>query len=91
MLTAKRDRRAPSRFLRKSKSRANAAAIEDYNHDLNTSIELRQVKYLNNIDERDHRAIKRLTRPMLGFKSFWSAATTLAGIEIVQMTRKSSS
>jgi len=91
MLTAKRDRRAPSRFLRKSKSRANAAAIEDYNRDLNTSIELRQVKYLDNIVEQDHRAIKRLTRPMLGFKSFWSAATTLAGIEIVQMTRKSSS
>ena len=70
------------------KSRANAAAIEDYNRDLNTSIELRQVKYLNNIVEQDHRAIKRLTRPMLGFKSFWSAAITLAGIEIMHMIRK---
>jgi putative transposase len=101
LLTAKRDRSAASRFLRKSieqcgtpakitidKSRANAAAIEDYNRDLNTSIELRQVKYLNNIVEQDHRAIKRLTRPMLGFKSFWSAAITLAGIEIMHMIRK---
>lgn len=101
LLTAKRDRRAASRFLRKSieqcgtpakitidKSRANAAALEDYNRDLNTSIELRQVKYLNNIVEQDHRAIKRLTRPMLGFKSFWSAAITLAGIEIMHMIRK---
>jgi len=52
------------------------------------SIELRQVKYLNNIVEQDHRAIKRLTRPMLGFKSFWSAAITLAGIEIMHMIRK---
>jgi putative transposase len=101
LLTAKRDRRAASRFLRKSieecgtpakitidKSGANAAAIENYNRDLNTSIELRQVKYLNNIVEQEHRAIKRLTRPMLGFKSFWSAAITLAGIEIMHMIRK---
>ena len=49
---------------------------------------LRQCKYLNNIVEQDHRAIKRLTRPMLGFKSFWSAAITLAGIEIMHMIRK---
>ena len=38
--------------------------------------------------EQDHRAIKRMTRPMLGFKSFWSAAITLAGIEIMHMIRK---
>ncbi len=101
LLTAIRDRKAASRFLRKSidqcgtpqkitidKSRANGAAIEDYNSEMNTSIELRQVKYLNNIVEQDHRAIKRMTRPMLGFKSFWSAAITLAGIEIMHMIRK---
>ena len=101
LLTAKRDRRAALRFLRKSidqcgmpqkitidKSRANGAAIEDYNSDMQTSIELRQVKYLNNIVEQDHRAIKRMTRPMLGFKSFWSAAITLASIEIMYMIRK---
>jgi transposase-like protein len=45
------------------------------------TIELPQVKYLNNIVEQDHRAIKRQVRPMLGFKSFWSASVTLAGIE----------
>ncbi len=101
LLTAKRARRAASRFLRKAveqcglpdkitidQSRADGAAIEDYNRDLSTSIELRQVKYLNNIIEQDHRAIKRLTGPMLGFKSFWSAAITLAGIEIMHMIRK---
>ena len=46
------------------------------------------VKYLNNVVEQDHRAIKRMTRPMHGFKSFWSAAITLAGIELMQMIRK---
>ena len=49
---------------------------------------MRQIKYLNNIVEQDHRAIKRLTRPVLGFKSFWSAAATLAGIELMHMIRK---
>jgi putative transposase len=49
---------------------------------------MRQIKYLNNIVKQDHRAIKRLTRPMLGFKSFWSAAVTLAGIEPMHMIRK---
>lgn len=42
----------------------------------------------NNIVEQDHRAIKRAVRPMLGFKSFWSAAITLAGIELMHMIRK---
>jgi len=49
---------------------------------------LRQCKYLNNIVERDHRAIKRITRPMLGFKSFWSARIIIAGIETMHMIRK---
>ncbi len=49
---------------------------------------VRQVKYLNNIVEQDHRAIKRVTRPMLGFKSFRSAARVLAGIELMHMIRK---
>lgn len=51
-------------------------------------IRIRQSQYLNNRIEQDHRRIKRRVRPMLGFKTFGSAATTLAGIEVVQMTRK---
>jgi putative transposase len=70
------------------KSGANAAAVESYNTEHEAAIELRQVKYLNNIVEQNHRAIKRMTRPMLGFKSFWSAAITLAGIELMHMIRK---
>jgi transposase, IS6 family len=49
---------------------------------------LRQVKYLNNILEQDHRGIKRLTGPGLGFGSFWTARRTLAGFEAMAMIRK---
>ena len=100
-LTAKRDGKAALRFLRKAiryngtpekitidQSGANTAAIESHNAEHNAGIELRQIKYLNNIVEQDHRAIKRLARPMLGFKSFWSAAVTLAGIELMHMIRR---
>jgi putative transposase len=46
------------------------------------------VKYLNNIVEQDHRGVKRITRPMLGFKSFDAAQSTLVGIELMHMIRK---
>jgi transposase, IS6 family len=49
---------------------------------------LRQLKYLNNIVEQDHRNVKRLTRPGLGFGSFWTARRTLAGYEAMAMMRK---
>jgi DDE domain len=49
---------------------------------------IRQIKYLNDIVEQDHQAIKRLIRPMLGFKLLRSAAATLAGIELMHMIRK---
>jgi transposase, IS6 family len=49
---------------------------------------LRQVKYLNNIVEQDHRNVKRLTCPGLGFGSFWTARRTLAGYEAMAMIRK---
>jgi putative transposase len=53
-----------------------------------TNIIIRQVKYLNNIVEQDHRAVKRVTRPMLGFKSFDAAQDTLVGIERMHMLKK---
>ena len=49
---------------------------------------MRQNKYLNNIVEQDHRAIKRIVRPMLGFKCFRCAAILIAGIETMHMIRK---
>ena len=51
-------------------------------------ISIRQKKYLNNILEQDHRFIKRITGPMLGFKAFHSAAATIADIEAAHMIRK---
>ncbi|WP_219929817.1 DDE-type integrase/transposase/recombinase [Teichococcus aestuarii] len=49
---------------------------------------LRQRKYLNNIVEQDHRRVKRLIRPGLGFGSFQTARRTLAGYEAMAMIRK---
>jgi len=54
-------------------------------------IDILRVKYLNNIVEQDHRFITKITRPMLGFKVFYSTAATLAGIEAAHMIRKNSS
>jgi putative transposase len=69
-------------------SEANAAAIRGYNAANGTAIIIRQVKYLNNVVEQDHRAVKRVTRPMLGFKSFDAAQGTLVGIELMHMLKK---
>jgi len=101
LLTAKRDKKAARRFLNKAigsngkpslinidKSGANTATIKQYNTDANKRIKIRQCKYLNNIVEQDHRFIKRRIRPMLGFKCFWSARATLAGIELWRMLKK---
>ncbi|WP_434291236.1 IS6 family transposase [Celeribacter sp. SCSIO 80788] len=75
------------------KSGANLAGLQAINVILKFTgrgrmTEIRQVKYMNNILEQDHRFIKRITRPMMGFKAFHSAAATIAGIEAVHMIRK---
>jgi transposase-like protein len=67
---------------------AHEAAIKSYNEEHGTAIEIRKVKYLNNIVEQDHRAVKRMTRPMLGFKAFDAAQATLTGIELMHMIKK---
>jgi putative transposase len=82
-LTATRDTQGALRFLKKAinqngqpslvnidQSGANHAGLKQVNRDHHTRIKIRQCKYLNNIIEQDHRRIKRLTRPMLGFKNF---------------------
>lgn len=96
LITAKRDKTAARRFPEQAidlhevqekitidKSGANIAAIKSVNDDACRDIELRQSKYLNNIVERYHRAVKRVTGPMLGFKSFWGARILTGGIETV--------
>ena len=70
------------------RSGANKAAINAINAGHDVQILVRQLKYLNNIVEQDHRAIKRVTKPMLNFKSFRSAGSVLAGIELIHMIRK---
>src|SRR5947209_13302617 len=96
LLTEQRDEHAAKRFLTKAIRRhgvpeqspidgsaAKKAAITSYNEEHGTAIEIRQIKYLNNIVEQDHRGVKRVTRSMLGFKSFDAAKDTLVGIEIM--------
>jgi transposase, IS6 family len=51
-------------------------------------VELRQVKYLNNLVEQDHRFIKRLVKPGMGFFSIETAGRTLQGYEVLNMIRK---
>jgi hypothetical protein len=51
-------------------------------------IEICQVKYLNNLIKQDHRFIKKITKPMMGFMAFHSAKATIDGIEIAHMIRK---
>lgn len=92
LLTAKRDLAAARRFLERTigqhglpdkvtidKSGANTAAVKRIQADTGAPIELRQ---------QDHRAIKRIIRPMLGFKSFRCARILLAGIETMHMIKK---
>lgn len=101
LLTAHRDQQAALRFFRKAvrqhglpdqvtidKSGANAAALEALQEETSHKIEIRQSKYLNNFVEQDHRAIKRIVRPMLGFKTFNSACCILCGIELMHMIKK---
>ena len=101
LLTARRDKAAALRFFDKAmkvngvpdkvaidKSGANKAAMNEINTSREMPILMRQVKCLNNIVEQDHRFVKRVTRPMLGFKSFRTASAVLAGIELMHMIRK---
>jgi transposase-like protein len=101
LLRAHRDKTAARRYFEKSiawngapdavnidKSGAHLAALDGINADRETPIKIRQSKYLNNLVEQDHRAIKRRTRPMLGFKSFRCARILLAGIELMHMITK---
>ena len=62
--------------------------MDEINAQGESQIVIRQVKYLNNLVEQDHRAIKGVTKPMLNFKSFRTARSILAGIELMHMIRK---
>jgi transposase-like protein len=101
LLSKRRNTKAALRFLRKAvgnnncprvinidKSGANKAGILAFNIETSSDIELRQIKYLNNIIEQDHRKIKRKMNIVQTFKSYSSAKITLAGIEIMAQLKK---
>ena len=101
LLRAHRDMVAARRYFEKAirqngepgtvtidKSGANLAALESINAGREQPLKVRQAKYLNNIVEQDHRAIKRRTRPMMGFKDFRCARILLGGIELMHMIAK---
>jgi transposase-like protein len=101
LLRAHRDKAAARRYFEQAidrngapetvtmdKSGANRTALQAINAERETPIRVRQVKYLNNIVEQDHRAIKRRIRPMMGFKNFRCARIILSGIETMHMIRK---
>lgn len=79
------------------KSGANKAGIDTLNTQLTLlfilgsipiQIIVSQIKYLNNIVEQDHRFVKKITKPMKGFKALHSAQATPAGIKLHHMLRK---
>jgi putative transposase len=70
------------------KSGADRAVFDAINDDRETPIKIRQSKYIDNLVEQDHRAIKRRTRPMLGFKIYRCARILLSGIELAHMIAK---
>ena len=101
LLRTHRDKAAARRYFEKSieqngepetvtidKSGANLAALDAINAERETLIKIRQNKFLSNVVEQDHRAIKRRTRPILGFKDFRCARILLSGIELMHMTAK---
>ena len=103
LLRKHRDTAAAKAFFRKAfkyncspekvtidKRGSNISALKAANKELaqDKQIEVRQVKYLNNIVEQDHRFIKKRTKPTLGFKSFRSAKITITGIENIRIIQK---
>ena len=101
LLRAHRDKAAARRYFEKAidrnsapetvtmdKSGANLAALQAINAERETPVKVRQVRYLNNIVEQDHRAIKRIIKPMMGFKDFRCARIILSGIETMHMISK---
>jgi IS6 family transposase len=103
LLSSRRNAAAAQRFLQKAlqghpgprvinvdgnPSYPKAIAELKKNRALGRRCRCRPVRYLNNIVEQDHRAIKRRVRASQGFRSFRAAARTIQGLEMVKMIRK---
>jgi transposase-like protein len=104
LLRAKRDSAAAKAFFRRAfrrqGRRPHKITLDGYQashraakealgeHSEGNQCNIRPSKYLNNLIEQDHRSIKLRLGPMLGFKTFRRAATTIAGIELIHRIRK---
>jgi transposase-like protein len=104
LLRAKRDVAAANAFFRRAfRSQARAPhkiTLDGYQashraakevldeHSAGNRCEIRSSKYLNNLIEQDHRSVKLRLGPMLGFKRFRRAVTTIAGVELMHRIRK---
>ena len=95
------DEQAATRFLTKASRRhggpqkitldgsaAKEAALKSYHEESGTASASRQIQYLHNSVEQDQRGGKRVTRSMVGFKSFDAAPGTLVGIARMHMIKK---
>jgi transposase-like protein len=102
-LSRKRDTNAAKAFLRKAMKNqrvptkitldayaASHRAVANLKEsgELPKRVQVRSSKYLNNIIEQDHRRVKQRLRPMLGLKSFTTAAVVIAGIELAERIKK---
>ncbi|TDB53162.1 MULTISPECIES: IS6 family transposase [Bacillaceae] len=78
------------RVITVDKNPAYPMAIEELKKEkkMPVGIQIRQVKYLNNIVEQDHRFIKKKVRSMLGLKSFRTATSILSGIDAMHIIKK---
>lgn len=86
----KSNRHLAPRVINVDKNPAYSKAVRELitANKLPNTCKLRQNKYLNNRVEQDHRFIKRLTNPGMGFGSFNTARKTLKGYEIMNMIHK---
>ena len=102
-LSRKRDVNAAKAFLRKAMREqrtptkitldayaASHRAVADLKKtgELPRRVRVRSSKYLNNIIEQDHLRVKHRLRPMLGLKSFRTAAVVIGGIELAEKIKK---
>ena len=76
------------RYRRHHNRRRSDPPKKSIRADSGADFELRQSKYLNNLIAQDHRAVKCIVRPRLGFKSFRCARAMIAGIETMHMIKK---
>ncbi|MFC3882007.1 IS6 family transposase [Bacillus songklensis] len=78
------------RVITVDKNPAYPVAIQELKEEMSMpeDIQVRQIQYLNNIVEQDHRFIKKIGRTMLGLKSFQTATWILKGVEAMHMMKK---